>query len=190
MKLLIHTLRISIAAIILFATTPAQAILITTDFSGEIYTAAAGNPFGVLAGDIVTGFTTYDDSLVATVGQSSVNIGSSVDFGLYLTIGSYTFDHTMDVEAPFGGTKPTVNFFDGQLSGFDFVTLPGFNGSLYNLEIFIGTAFTVRDTDNTLVTGEITSLKTTQVPEPSAILLLGLGLVSLLIVKNYRNTVS
>lgn len=170
---------LTLSSIFLFVTTPVHAILITTEFSGEIYTADAGNAFGVLAGDAVTGSATYDNNLVAASGQSSVNISSNSDFELFLTIGSYMFDHTMDVEYP-AGTQPTVEFLDGQILSFDFVTLEGINGALYGLELFLGTEFTAIDTDQLVVTGEITNFGATPIPVPSTILLYGIGFVGLL----------
>jgi len=178
-----NVLRIVFMALFMFVALPVQAILVTTAFYGEIYTADAGNAFGVSVGDIIDGYTTYDDSLVAAIGASSVNISSNPDFSLYLTIGSYTFNHTMDVEYPYA--FPTVDFFDGQIASFNFVTLSGINGSLYDMTLFNSKEFSAgiyhpADVDQFVVTGEITRFgPAVAVPEPSVISLFVVGLVGL-----------
>lgn len=105
---------------------PAAAVLVTTNFSGEILLAVDGNPFGLVVGDQVTGFVTVDDDLLGD-GFSELVIDSIANAELRLNIGSFSFGTKTDstgtpiFDDDAEGGYPKAMFDNGLLQAIDFL---------------------------------------------------------------------
>jgi len=52
---------------------PAHAVRVSVDFTGTVTAADPGNEFGLVVGDDITGFVTYDTDDITGVGQEDIN---------------------------------------------------------------------------------------------------------------------
>lgn len=170
------------AALLTLGQQIAQAEMMSFSQEGYIFQATAGNAFGLVAGDSVWLSGRFDASEYSGVGNAIVpfSLGSGNSF--QLDLGLITLYPSND-ESYYGGVYPTVHFFakDGRLPAVglpELFTMVGVNGSPVD---FGGTSvFAAFDANGLEAAGTwgISPLVLTLTPEPGALTLAALGLVS------------
>lgn len=153
----------------------AHAVLVNGNLTGSLSFADSGNAFGLGVGNTVELNVVYDDAVLTGTGGETVffNLpGNTMEF----TVGSFTFTEDMDTG---GGVGPTLSFFDGALSEIKYDTQFGTSGLFFSFISF----FEGADDDGNGIGGEWDlssySVSPVVVPVPSAIWLLGSGLLVL-----------
>ena len=156
-----------------------HAIPVNFSIQGTVENASAMNIFGLSVGDSIFANATFDDSLIASGDVEFGTDGNAFGSPLTFTVGSQTFVESDD-EDFIGGSFPLLEFNAGLFSDFDFLS------DLFDAEE--GLEFVGRNAAD----DEIGSINGTfdastasispvvaSVPEPSSMLLMGLGILGL-----------
>lgn len=181
-----------LALALIFLTTSAQAVPVTTTITGSVDFADASNPFGLAVGDMVTAVAVYDDGGIPAAGAFTLAIDSDPSFTLTVTLGSFVFQESDD--DLFGSGAPRLEFNDGALVGVDF-EIDGFPfggfpdlvvGAFDNNTRWFLDEFVAGGANNVLLEGtwDFANAVTVpdvvaSIPEPTAFLLFAGGLVGL-----------
>ena len=152
---------------------------------GTINSARNTNPYNLSVGDSVFASASFDNNLITSAGSSEIGFGTNGNaFGgsLNLMIGSRNFNEQDDID--YFGFFPTLTFDNGLFSCIEFVSEFGRN-SRRLFESF-GLDFDRINQNNgrVQITGswDISTLSitpTASVPEPTTMMLLGLGIMGL-----------
>ncbi len=183
-----NLITLTLAAFVLLTAGAVHAELITQSFTGTITAAVDNNAFGVAVNDSISWTATYDTEAQLTESKYLI-INTNPDYKLQFTVGNRTFNETEDLSydwpAPFGG--PILTFESGDIA--DGITGVSFVVDYkINPNDAIETVFNVAESGfkiyekyndkNPMVVGTL-DMTPSAVPVPSAILLLGAGLVGL-----------
>ncbi len=167
------------ASLLLLTSAPASAALVTIDFYGTVVSASEPNTPGLGIGDFFSGTATYESSLLTGTDVEIINIGEfGNEYGgtLQLDFGGVSLVETDDPR--FASSFPQLIFVDGVFANLDFQTTV--HGGLFAASANSAWRFTV---DNTVVLSGTWSAGSqpspVDVPEPSLLALLGLGLLGL-----------
>jgi len=170
--------------LVLFFVGTTRAAPVSTTVQGTISSADASNPFGLNGGDTVTATATYDDSVIPNSGNFFLELDSTSNplLTLTITLGSYTYQEIDDADLGFGG--PELLFTDGLLSSIGFFHDNFSFGGITGLESGLGTTANSFFVDNVINplnpltnisllegTWEFTSAQTTPIPAPGTWLL-------------------
>ena len=179
-------------------TTPVDATVVTTNFSGTITLFSPENSFGLTERDPVFGTVIFDDELVSPSGTTFLSVDSDPDFDLTLSIGDVTFEAADDFDFGFG--FPALNFLNGALVGIDFVagtsdpdgaSLEAFGNefSLFEPDAFLTGSDPIQGVlDFTVLTTAALGQFGEQVPEPTAMIIIGFGLAILVAAPRRRRS--
>ena len=157
---------------------PARATLVQQDFTLAVDFAIPGNAFGLAGGDIINGFTIYDDALLTGIGVEVIAIDSNPLFQLRITVGSETFIETDDID--YGGGFPEIVFVNGNFEEFSFLadsmgSVADFNANIWLAEDFDGNFVEGFYFDTLSAPVAIAA----EMPEPATLMLFGFGLAGL-----------
>ncbi len=185
--LITNTLKYLIFVTGFLLTTSIYAMPVNFYLEGTVSTARNTNPYNLFSGDTVFARASFDKSLIATTGASEIGLGTfgnSFGASLELTIGTRLFNESDDLDYV-DFLFPTLNFNNGVFAGLDFATEFGRNNSR-SFES-TGMSFTGINTNNgrTQIVGAwnpgtMTITPVASIPEPSSLVLLGLGVIGLL----------
>lgn len=177
------------AALLAAAPLAAPATATTIAFSSALDFAATGNPFGLSAGDVVTGSVSFDAALIPAGGFGSLTPAEDASLAFSIVLGSLTLTAQ---DATGAGGVFEVFFFDGAFDGFTFsgVTqevVPGFPIPTIGVDLaasfFGGAQLTISDltafVGPTPVPYAFGTASLAEVPEPATLLLFGAGLAGL-----------
>ncbi len=186
MKKILITL--TLTAFVLLTAGAVHAELITQSFTGTITTAVDNNAFGVAVNDSISWSATYDTQAQLTNSNYLV-LNQNPNYKLQVTVGNRTFNETEDISYntpdPFGG--PSLMFGSGDIANgitgvsfvVDFKINPNAqNDTVFNLFESEFKIYEKKQNQNPMVVGTL-DMTPSAVPVPSAILLLGAGLVGL-----------
>jgi hypothetical protein len=121
---------------IAFPITSAQAVLVSTSFTGEVtFNNNGDNPFGLTVGDTITASAIYDNAVIAADDQYWLDDYTGWD--LVIEIGNETFSHSDVTEADYTSFYFASGFIDGieffiedfALPGFDHLLMEDFNAA-------------------------------------------------------------
>ena len=172
---------LSLFILSLFCTLQAHAAIVTANVTGEVTSADAGNVFGLDVGDTILLEVTFDDTPLTTNPTTDILFTGSAINTMNFTVGSLSFDDTMDTA---GGVGPTLFFFAGDLSEIKFDTQFGSSGVFFSfIEFFEG-----RDDAGLGINGEwdlnsYTVTSVAPIPLPAAFWLFGSALLFLMRLK-------
>lgn len=172
-------------------TSPVNAVLVSTDFSGTVTLDNAGdNPFGLANGDSISGSAIYDDAaIVGTSANEFFDINAQAGWSFSITLGSFTFTDSDVTDPTF-----TAFFFDmGTFDGIEFFVEPITIGTFRDLliedfdggrslfvEEFSGLNPEVYlEADWDFANASTPVAVNVAVPEPTTLALLGIGLAGL-----------
>ena len=116
--------KLAALAIALCLASPASfALQVNFTFNGVLTNVFSNpvNPFGVVLGDTVTVNGMFDDVALTGSGSEAVFFGVGSGNMLAVEIGNTTFNDTQDTGYAIG-TYPRLNFLDGVLTKFEFIT--------------------------------------------------------------------
>ncbi len=171
--------------LVLFFVGTTRAAPVSTTVQGTISSADASNPFGLNRGDTVIAIATYDDSVIPNSGDFYLELDSTSNplLTLTITLGSYIFQEIDDADLGFGG--PELLFSGGLLSSIGFFHDNFSFGGITGLESGLGTTPNSFFVDNVINpsdpstnisllegTWDFTSAQTTPIPAPSTWLLI------------------
>lgn len=158
------------------------AALVTQNFTGQFLNVDAayisGEPTlaGISLASDVFGSITYEDTLVADVGNTFIG-----PVELTLNFGPLSYTHLDDLDWGLG-PFPDADFFDGELVGIGFLTdqVDAMLGPIWELDVF-GNQFGFYDVDTgaMLADGILDFTPTSAVPLPTAAWLFLSGLIGL-----------
>jgi len=151
------------------------AIPVNLSIEGTVNNTLGMNAFGLSAGDSVFANASFDDSLIASGAVELGTDGNAFGGTLTFTIGALTFTESDDVDF-FDDIFPELAFDGGVFQGFDFVS-DLFNSGGLN---FTGIDAGIENVTGTWNIDTLSITPTASVPEPSSMMLLGLGLVGLI----------
>lgn len=162
-----------------------QAAPVSTTVQGTVSIADVNNPFGLIVGDTVTAIATYDNSIIPNTDIFILEIDSVSNplLTLTITLGSYIFQETDDIDFGFG--EPALVFFNGLLSSIDFFhdffafeNFPDLQAGLTNIDGFFIDDF---QQSVTLLEGtwDFANAQTSPIPTPGVLLLILGGLIGL-----------
>jgi len=102
---------------------PAQAAMVSTLLQGDVITASS-NPFGLTAGDTVTLDLYYDDALVSSTGDTTIEFDDPThpDFAMKLVFGNAVFTEHDEIDFGSPSFGPEAYFFKGALVGVSYIT--------------------------------------------------------------------
>ena len=151
-----------------------QAALVNFTLSGTVGSADAGNAFGLNIGDSITMTGVFNDSALNDVGAESVVFSAGSGNSLDIVVGTMSFTETDDVDYSLG-SSPSLSFFDGAFTGFDFLTYFGTFGQFESTVLSAG----AMDDNFNVVNSAWTNYSVAAVPVPAAVWLFGSGLLGL-----------
>ncbi|MCY2966937.1 MAG: PEP-CTERM sorting domain-containing protein [Planctomycetota bacterium] len=157
----------------------------TVNFSVDatVLTADPGNAFGLSGGETITLSGSYDDSAYNGVGAGIVYFDNGSGNHLSLVLGGVTLNETND-DAYMGGGFPYVSFIDGNFAGAGFLGSI-VNGQNYDFNLNMGT-FDATDAGMNGIHAEFNFVSGPS-PEPSTIVLAGVGALGLIVVRHRRS---
>lgn len=163
----------SLICMTLLTASQAQAALVDFTVDAQIHSAAVGNSFGLMSGDIITASGQFDDSAIAL---GVIDFTTSFN-NMSISFGNTTYTDEMDV---LGGASMYFTAA-GVFDGIDYLSIlenPGFEANG-----FVGGPFDVTGYDSTGYvdgTWQVDSYSAVSaVPVPAAIWLFGSGLIGL-----------
>ncbi len=182
-----NVIRSATLTLLLLASSIAAAVPVNFVISGTVNGVDLGNIYGLSAGDTVIATAMFDDAVIAALGNGVVEAGQAGNaFGamLSLNLGLVTLVESNDIDY-IGDIFPTLLFFNGTFTGFDFVADLNANGSPIDLDVD-GLAFT--GSDGLFGNFLLDTLRITPkaVPEPATLLMF---LSALVLVATRRSVV-
>jgi len=154
--------------------TASHAVPVNFSIDGTVNSTLGMNSFGLNVGDSVSANATFDDSLISTGDVEFGTDGNAFGSSLTFNIGSQTFVESDDIDF-LDDIFPTLEFNGGLFTGFDFI------GDLFQsggLE-FAGLNAGIENLTGTWDASSVSITPVTNVPEPSSMMLMGLGLLGL-----------